>query len=77
KVMTEKLQQAQIADGSTEVKESEIKYLHDSSLRVTANRDIKKGEIITLVKTSYKRCGYENALMPLQAEDAFPQVATA
>lgn len=77
KLMTEKLKQAQIAAGSTEVNESERKYLHDSSLRVTANRNIKKGEIITLEKTSYKRCGNENALMPLQAEDAFPQVATA
>ncbi|MGG0774943.1 N-acetylneuraminate synthase family protein [Bacillus rugosus] len=77
KLMTEKLQQAQIAAGSTEVNESERKYLHDSSLRVTANREIKKGEIITLGKTSYKRCGNKNALMPLQAEDSFPQVATA
>ncbi|MBY4602683.1 N-acetylneuraminate synthase family protein [Bacillus sp. SPARC3] len=77
KVMTDKLQQAQNAAGSTEVNESERKYLHDSSLRVTANRDIKKGEIITLGKTSYKRCGNKNALMPLQAEDSFPQVATA
>ncbi|MEC1549457.1 N-acetylneuraminate synthase family protein [Bacillus rugosus] len=77
KLMTEKLQQAQNAAGSTEVNESERKYLHDSSLRVTANRDIKKGEIITLGKTSYKRCGNKNALMPLQAEDSFPQVATA
>lgn len=77
KLMTEKLQQAQIAAGSPEVNASERKYLHDSSLRVTANREIKKGEIITLDKTSAKRCGNENALMPLQAEDAFPQVATA
>ncbi|MCY8620550.1 N-acetylneuraminate synthase family protein [Bacillus spizizenii] len=77
KLMTEKLQQAQIATGSPEVNASERKYLHDSSLRVTANQNIKKGEIITLNKTSSKRCGNENALMPLQAEDAFPQVATA
>ncbi|MGF7534498.1 N-acetylneuraminate synthase family protein [Bacillus mexicanus] len=77
KLMTKKLRQAQIAAGSTEVNESERKYLYDSSIRVTANRTVKKGEIITLDKTSYKRCGNENALMPLQAEAALPQVATA
>lgn len=77
KLMTEKLRQAHIAAGSTEVNEAERKYLSDSSLRVIANRAVKKGEIITLEKTSYKRCGNENALMPLQAEDAFPQVAAA
>lgn len=42
KLMTEKLQQAQIATGSPEVNASERKYLHDSSLRVTANQNIKK-----------------------------------
>jgi len=77
KLMTEKLRQAHIAAGSTEVNEAERKYLSDSSLRVIANRAVKKGEIITLEKTSYKRCGNENALMPLQAEDGFPQVAAA
>lgn len=45
KLMTEKLKQAQIAAGSTEVNESERKYLHDSSLRVTANRNIKKEKL--------------------------------
>lgn len=74
KLMTEKLKQAQIAIGTSEVNESERKYLEDASLRVVSNRNLKKGEIITLEKTNYKRCGDHSALMPSQAEKLFPQI---
>lgn len=48
KLMTEKLKQAQIAIGTSEVNESERKYLEDASLRVVSNRNLKKEKLLHL-----------------------------
>lgn len=44
-------------------------------LRVVANKEIKKGEIITIEKTSYKSCTNEKALLPSTAQELLPQIA--
>ncbi|MDZ5606283.1 N-acetylneuraminate synthase family protein [Bacillus pseudomycoides] len=75
KAMTEKLRQAEIAMGSIEINKSERQYLENASLRVVANKEIQKGEILTIEKTSYKRCPNDTALMPLEAEEQLPQIA--
>lgn len=75
KAMTKKIRQAEIAMGNIEINKSERQYLETASLRAVANREIKKGEIITIEKTSYKRCSNDKAFMPAQAEELLPQIA--
>ncbi|MFT8320858.1 MAG: N-acetylneuraminate synthase family protein [Bacillus sp. (in: firmicutes)] len=72
-----KLQEAEIAMGSLQIKEAERKYLENAEIRAVCNNDLKKGEIITLDHVSFKRCPDVHALKPFQAEKLFPQIITA
>lgn len=73
KEMVQKLKNAEIALGDGSISLDQRKYLK-AALRVVAKENIKKGEIITLDKVSFKRCANENALMPRELEELLPRV---
>lgn len=72
--MVSKLREAELAIGTIDVNDSERNYLKDT-LRVIAKKDIKKGEILTLNKTVYKRCSVAKALMPIEFKEKGPIIA--
>ncbi|MEB9686265.1 spore coat protein [Bacillus thuringiensis serovar pingluonsis] len=75
KRMVTKIRQSEVVMGQIEISNSERKYIENASLRLIANKEINKGEIIPIQKTTYKRCDNEKALMPLNAEKLLPQIA--
>ncbi len=72
KVMVDKLRRAEIVFGSLEIKESERKYLEDSSLKIVTRKSISPGEIITSDKIMYKRSSVPSAFMAQNASERFP-----
>lgn len=75
KVMVEKLRRAEIVFGSLDIKESERKYLEDSSLKIVSRKGISTGEIITDEKIRYKRSSVPNAFMAQNASERFPLIS--
>ncbi|WP_340025123.1 N-acetylneuraminate synthase family protein [Paenibacillus sp. FSL K6-1096] len=75
KVMVEKLRRAEEVQGSLDIRESERKYLEDSTLRVVSGRDIRPGEIITAGNIRYKRSSVSEAFMAGEASASFPLIA--
>ncbi|UQZ36962.1 spore coat protein [Paenibacillus sp. PK3_47] len=74
KVMVEKLRRAEVVYGSLEVKESERKYLEDSSFRIVSRQAIRPGEIISPDKIIYKRSSVPDAFRAQHAEQ-FPLIS--
>ncbi|MBW4080590.1 N-acetylneuraminate synthase family protein [Paenibacillus sp. S150] len=75
RVMVEKLRRAEVVFGSLEIKESERKYLEDSSLKIVSRKGINPGEIITDEKIIYKRSSVPDAFMAQKASELFPLIA--
>ncbi|KWX74878.1 spore coat protein [Paenibacillus jilunlii] len=57
------------------MKESERKYLEDSSLKIVSRKDISPGEIITDKKIRYKRSSVPHAFMAQNASEQFPLIS--
>lgn len=75
KVMVEKLRRAEVVSGSLDIKESERKYLEDSSLKIVSRKGISPGEIITDEKIRYKRSSVPNAFMAQNTSERFPLIS--
>ncbi|WDV45733.1 N-acetylneuraminate synthase family protein [Clostridiaceae bacterium M8S5] len=75
KEMVTKLRMAERSLGSEKINQSERNYLKDA-LKVVANKNIKKGEIIVKDKVAYKRCPDEkNLIMPDDFKNRLPIIA--
>ncbi|MBT2288400.1 N-acetylneuraminate synthase family protein [Paenibacillus albidus] len=75
KVMVDKLRRAEIVLGSLDIKESERKYLEDSSLKIVSRKGISPGEMITNEKIRYKRSSVPDAIMAQNASELFPLIS--
>lgn len=75
KLMVDKLRSAESVQGSLEVKESERKYLEDSTLKIVSRKDLRPGELITEEKIIYKRSSVPDAFMAQQAAERFPLIS--
>ena len=76
KAMVDKIKQVTIALGNNSISQKERNYLINSSLRIVSSCNIKKGEMITPGKVSYKRSSSQNALLPFDAKRVLPGIAT-
>ena len=74
-LMVSKLRQAEKIMGDGTITTSQRSYLKDS-LRIVASNEIQSGEMITTENISYKKCPINSALMPQEAQQLLPAIAT-
>nr|WP_274528844.1 N-acetylneuraminate synthase family protein [Paenibacillus piscarius] len=75
RLMVEKLRRAEEVRGSLEIRQSERKYLEDSTLRIVSGKELRPGELISKGNIRYKRSSVPEAFLAQEAEVSFPLIA--